>query len=72
MKLRIILYAILIVLNLISLYFIIAFFCYDEMADSISNRGKAYLFFISCLFNLYFLALIIIENTFSDKYDFRK
>ncbi len=74
MKPRIILYALLIIFNLVSLYFIIALFGYDEIVGYLFKGGKkiidpsklAYLFFLTCLLNLYFLSLILIENYFKD------
>ena len=70
MKNRKILYAILIILNIISLYFIIDLFSYDEITGYVTTderktgnpRDMAYLFFVTSLSNLYFLAFVIMER----------
>lgn len=75
MKPRIILYVLLIIFNLVSLYFIIALFGYDEIVGYLIHGGRkiidprklAYLLFLTCLLNLYFLSLILIENSFENK-----
>ena len=75
MKLQIIFYFLLIIFNLVSLYFIIALFSYDEIAGYIVDGGKRidfprnliYLFFITSLLNLYFLSLHLMELFFKEK-----
>ena len=72
MKLLIIFYLLLIIFNLICLYFIIDLFTYDEIAGYFINgekrtsplRGLAYLLYITTLLNLYFLCYSIIRNAF--------
>ena len=72
---RIILYVLLVIFNLVSLYFIIALFSYDEIIGYLISGGTkvtdprklAYLFFITCLLNLYFLSFILIEKSFKNK-----
>lgn len=75
MKRRKILYLALIIFNLVSLYFIIDLFSYDEIAGYDLNgekkvtdpRDLAYLFFFTSLSNLYFLAFVIMEQAFENK-----
>lgn len=72
MKPRNILYTLLIIFNLVSLYFIITLFGYDEIVGYILKEGRkiidprklAYLLFLTCLLNLYFLSLVLIEKAF--------
>ncbi len=72
MKRRHILYVFLVIFNLVSLYFIIELFSYDEITGYLTNGGKktsdsrilAYLFFINSLLNLYFLSFVLMENSF--------
>lgn len=74
-KPRILLCALLVIFNLLSLYFIIDIFSYDEIVgEGISEKKQvlepgdlAYLLFIVTLFNLYFLAFAIMERAFEDK-----
>lgn len=75
MKYRNFLYTILIILNIFSLYFIIDLFNYDEIvgyviSDEIRTadpKDLAYLFFVTSLSNLYFLAFVIMERAFENK-----
>ena len=75
MKLRIIFYHLLILFNLVSLYFIIDLFSYDEIVGYLLEGGKkidsprklAYLFFITSLSNLYFVSLVLIDYFFNLK-----
>ena len=75
MKPRIILYTLLIIFNLVSLYFIITLFGYDEIVGYFIKGGRkvidprklAYLLFLTCLLNLYFLSIILMENSFKDE-----
>jgi hypothetical protein len=75
MKYRKILHAILIILNIVSLYFIVDLFSYDEIIGYVLSEGKrssdprdlAYLLFVTSLSNLYFLAFIIMERAFEGK-----
>jgi hypothetical protein len=75
MKLKIIFYYTLVLLNLVSLYFIIALFSYDEMGGYLiggvkhvdSPRKLAYLFFITSLSNLYFVVLGLLEYFFNNQ-----
>jgi hypothetical protein len=75
MKPRIIFYLLLIIFNLVSLYFIIVLFSYDEIVGYLIDGGKqidsprklAYLFFMTSLSNLYFLSISLMEFTFKDK-----
>jgi len=75
MKPRTILYILLIIFNLGSLYFIITLFGYDEIVGYLLKGGRkiidprklAYLLFLTCLLNLYFLSLILIEKSFENK-----
>lgn len=75
MKLKIIFYFTLVLLNLVSLYFVIALFSYDEMAGYLidgvkqvdSPRELAYLFFITSLSNLYFVVLGLLEYFFNNQ-----
>ncbi|SHF90409.1 hypothetical protein SAMN05444481_10142 [Flavobacterium frigidimaris] len=75
MKPRIILYTLLIIFNLVSLYFIITLFGYDEIVGYIIKGGRkvidprklAYLLFLTCLLNLYFLSIILMENSFKNE-----
>lgn len=71
----IILYIILVLFNLASLYFIIVLFSYDEITGFLLNgekksmrtRGPAYLFYIATLLNLYYLFYTVIKKKFTDK-----
>ncbi|MDR6845579.1 hypothetical protein J2W95_002289 [Flavobacterium granuli] len=75
MKPRVVLYLLLIIFNLVSLYFIIVLFSYDEIVGYLIDGGKkidstrklAYLFFMTSLSNLYFLSISLMEYTFKDK-----
>ncbi|KQW99465.1 hypothetical protein ASC72_10385 [Flavobacterium sp. Root420] len=75
MKPRIIVYILLVILNLVSLYFIMALFSYDEiLAYAISGGTRrtdpkqlAYLLFVNCLLNLYFLSFVLMEGAFKNK-----
>lgn len=75
MKPQTILYALLVIFNLVSLYFIIELFSYDEIVGYLIAGGTTttdprelgYLLFITCLLNLYFLSFILMENSFKDK-----
>lgn len=75
MKYRKISHAVLIILNTVSLYFIIDLFSYDEIIGYVLSKGKrsadprdlAYLLFFTSLSNLYFLAFIIMERAFESK-----
>nr|WP_315200667.1 hypothetical protein [uncultured Flavobacterium sp.] len=75
MKPPIIFYLLLLIFNLVSLYFIIDLFSYDEITGYLTNghrktsgsRGLAYLLYISTLLNLYFLSYVMIRNSFKDK-----
>lgn len=75
MKRRKILYAAVIIFNLVSLYFIIDLLSYDEIVGYVlggSNkiadpRDMACLLYITSLLNLYFLSFVIMENYFKDK-----
>ncbi len=75
MKRRNFLYVALIIFNLISLYFIIDLFFYDEIIGCVTTTGKriidprdfAFLFFVTSLSNLYFLAFVIMERAFESK-----
>jgi hypothetical protein len=75
MKLRVIFYLLLIIFNLVSLYFIVELLSYDEIVGYLIDGGKktdsprnwAYLFFITSMSNLYFFALLLIEFFFKDK-----
>lgn len=75
MKLKNIFYLSLIAFNLVSLYFIIELLSYDEIVGSVVSgvrttsvpRKLAYLLFITCLLNLYFLSLVLMETFFNDK-----
>lgn len=75
MKPRVIFYLLLIIFNLVSLYFIIDLFSYDEIVGNLIDEGKkidsprklAYLFFITSMSNLYFLSLLLMEFLFKDK-----
>lgn len=75
MNIRITFFILLIIFNLISLYFIIELFSYDEIVGYMSSgltkvsksRGLAYLLFMTSLFNLYFFSFVAIENSFRDK-----
>ena len=69
------LYLLLAIFNLASLYFIIAIFSYDEIVGYLTSGGTkstdpralAYLLFVTCLLNLYFLSFILMENSFKNK-----
>jgi hypothetical protein len=75
MKLRIIFYLLLVLFNLVSLYFIIDLFSYDEIVGYLidgrekidSTRKLAYLFFMTAMSNLYFLSLVLMDLFFKDK-----
>jgi hypothetical protein len=75
MKPRIIFYLVLLIVNLVSLYFIIDLFSYDEIVGNLIDGGKkidsprklAYLFFMTSMSNLYFLLLLLMEFLFKDK-----
>ena len=59
-------------INLVSLYFIIVLFGYDEIVGHLSDgqitqkplRGLAYLFYVTTLSNLYFVAYLLIKEKF--------
>ena len=65
----------LILFNLVSLYFIIDLFSYDEMVGYLIDGGKkmnsprnlAYLLFLTSMSNLYFLSVLLMEFSFKDK-----
>jgi hypothetical protein len=75
MKPRVFFYLLLIIINLVSLYFIIALFSYDEIVGYLIDGGKrtesprelAYLFFMTSMFNLYFVCVQLMEFAFQDK-----
>lgn len=75
MKLRIIFYLLLVLFNLVSLYFIIDLFSYDEIVGYLidgrekidSTRKLAYLFFMTAMSNLYFLSLVLMDLFFKGK-----
>lgn len=75
MKPRIILYTLLVIFNLVSLYFIMELFSYDEIIGYLTTGGKktidarelAYLLFVTCLVNLYFLSFVLMKSFFKDK-----
>jgi len=75
MKYRKFLHALLLILNIFTLYFIIDLFSYDEIIGYVISEGKrtadprdlAYLFFVTSLCNLYFLAFVIMERAFEIK-----
>lgn len=75
MKLRIIFYLLLVLFNLVSLYFIIDLFSYDEIVGYLidgkekidSTRKLAYLFFMTAMSNLYFLSLVLMDSLFKGK-----
>jgi hypothetical protein len=72
---RRILYLIVIIFNLVSLYFIMDLFNYDEIMGYVISEQKritdprdlAYILFVTALCNLYFLAFVIMEKFFEDK-----
>lgn len=74
MKIRIVSYSLLIIFNLLSLYFIVGLFSYDEMEGYLHNdekymsplRCRAYLLYITSLLNLYFLSYKVIKKTFEE------
>ncbi len=74
MKLRSILFALLILINLTGLYFIIGLFTYDgmeaEKQSALSLRSNlrisAYALYIITLSNLYFFFFLIIRRKFKD------
>ena len=75
MKRRNIFYTILIILNIVCLYFIIDLFNYDEIVEYLLNGEKrithprklTYLLYITILSNLYFIAFTIMERAFGEK-----
>lgn len=75
MKPRIIFYLLLVLFNLVSLYFIIDLFSYDEIVGYLidgkekidSTRKLAYLFFMTAMSNLYFLSLVLMDSLFKGK-----
>lgn len=75
-KPRMILYGLLAIMNLVSLYFIIDLFAYDEIVGEEISEKKAiidladlaYLFFTASLFNLYFLAFVMMQEVFEGKW----
>ncbi|MNQ57382.1 hypothetical protein D3C85_715360 [compost metagenome] len=75
MKHHIIFYLLLIIFNLVSLYFIIDLFSYDEIVGYLldgekkidSPRKLAYLFFMTSMSNLYFLSLVLMDFFFKGK-----
>ncbi|MDR7371056.1 hypothetical protein [Flavobacterium aquidurense] len=75
LKPRTIFYLFLIIFNLVSLYFIIELFTYDEIVGYLitgekkigSPRARAYLLLITFLLNLYFMMVEVIENFFINK-----
>lgn len=75
MKRRVIYYLLLIVFNLVSLYFIIELFSYDEIVGYLIDGGKktdsprslTYLLFLTSISNLYFFSLMLMENFFNDE-----
>lgn len=74
MKLRSILFPLLILVNLIGLFFIIGLFTYDEMEAENHNvlslwnnlRISAYVLYVITLSNLYFFFFLIIRRKFKD------
>ena len=74
MKIRIVFYSLLIIFNLVSLYFIVGLFSYDEIEDYLHNgerylnpfRGLAYLLYITSLLNLYFFSYNLIKKSFEE------
>ena len=69
MKLPAVLYAFLVLLNLLSLGFIIGVFMTDGInryTASTLDRFTAYLFYITVLSNLYGLFYIAVKNKFHD------
>lgn len=75
MKLKIIFYLLLVIINLVSLYFIIDLFSYDEIVGYLIDGGRktdsprnlGYLFIITSMSNFYFFSLVWMENFFKDK-----
>ena len=75
MKLRVIFYLLLIIFNLVNLYFIVELLSYDEIVGYLidgrekidSTRKLAYLFFMTAMSNLYFLSLVLMDLFFKDK-----
>lgn len=75
MKPRYLLNLFLLFINLVSLYFIVTLFGYNEirnydMALAIGTnhiREVAYLFFFTTVFNLYFLSFVILEQLYKRK-----
>lgn len=75
MKRRNLLYVAVVIFNLFSIYFIIDFFFYDEIIGCLTTEDKriidprnfAFLFFVTSLTNLYFLAFVIMERAFENK-----
>lgn len=74
MKLRSILFTLLILINVISLYFILGLFFYDGIEDlnyNVQNlrntsRTSGYVLYITTLSNLYFFFFLIIRRKFKD------
>jgi len=70
MKLRIYFFLLLVIFNLISLYFIIDLLSYDEIVGywidgrrkNVSTQSMGYLLFVGTLSNLYFFFLIVIAK----------
>jgi len=70
MKLRIYFFLVLVIFNLISLYFIIDLLSYDEIVGywidgrrkNASTQSMGYLLFVGTLSNLYFFFLIVIAK----------
>jgi len=75
MKKRPIFYMILFLFNLVSVYFIINLFSYDELVKYVLNEGRitecprklAYLLLLCSFANLYFQFFIWMEYLFKDK-----
>jgi len=74
MKLPIYFSLVLVIFNLISLYFIIDLLSYDEIVGywfngrkkNASTQTMGYLLFVATLMNLYFIFLIVIEKSNKD------
>ena len=74
-KLVLILSVLLIILNLISLYFIIVLLSYDEIIGYLQGgkrksdnpRFLAHLFFVTGILNLLFISVLLMSRLLSDK-----
>ena len=75
MKRRNLIYLLLFIFNLLSLYFIIDMFSYDEITGHYpdgepkisSSKHLAYLLYVTCLFNIYFLSYRVIKRVFKEE-----